>query len=299
MRCDPREFASTTVVVLHTCCEVAHKLKCNERLVCEWSTAADQKRAMKHWLRLPFAVLLLEPGFVHSTATLDIRGKTQTLEIYGARGGSPVVVASGDGGWIHLAPHVAEVLSSRGFFVVGLNSRAYLSSFTMTEGPLTEKNVPGDFRTVVDFAGQGSPEKPILIGVSEGAGLSVLAATGAEMRTGIAGILGLGLPDLNELAWHWRDAVIYLTRKSPNEPSFSSGSLVDRVAPLPLAAIHATNDDFVPLAEVQRVMAKARPPSRLWVIEAADHRFSNNLAEFDQRLLEALAWVRANQPRVK
>jgi fermentation-respiration switch protein FrsA (DUF1100 family) len=252
-----------------------------------------------HWLRLSFAAVLLEPGFVHSTATLDLRGKTQTLEIYGERGGSPVIVTSGDGGWIHLSPHVSEFLASRGFFVVGLNARAYLSSFTTTEASLSEKNVPGDFRAVVEFAAQGSAQKPILIGVSEGAGLSVLAATGSEMRTAIAGIVGLGLPDLNELAWHWRDALIYLTRKSPNEPSFSSGSLVDRVAPLPLAAIHATHDDFVPLSEVERVMARARPPSRLWIIDAADHRFSNNLTEFDAKLLEALAWVRANQPRSK
>jgi len=28
------------------------------------------------------------------------------------------------------------------------------------------------------------------------------------------------------------------------------------------------------------------------VIDASDHRFSNNLAEFDRRLLEAVAWVR-------
>jgi type IV secretory pathway VirJ component len=28
-------------------------------------------------------------------------------------------VSSGDGGWIHLAPHVAEVLAAKGFFVVG------------------------------------------------------------------------------------------------------------------------------------------------------------------------------------
>jgi hypothetical protein len=61
-----------------------------------------------------------------STDTVTIRGHTQTLRIYGTRGGSPVIVSNGDGGWIHLAPHVAEMLAARGFFVVGFDVRTYL-----------------------------------------------------------------------------------------------------------------------------------------------------------------------------
>ena len=30
----------------------------------------------------------------------------------------------------------------------------------------------------------------------------------------------------------------------------------------------------------------------LTIVNAADHRFSGNLAEFQQRLLEAIGWVR-------
>jgi hypothetical protein len=32
-------------------------------------------------------------------------------------------------------------------------------------------------------------------------------------------------------------------------------------------------------------------------VQAADHKFSGNIAEFDQRLLEAIQWVKQNQPR--
>ena len=78
-------------------------------------------------------------------------------------------------------------------------------------------------------------------------------------------------------------------------PSFSTASLVARVAPVPLAAIHSSHDEFVPLTEVQRVMAAAVAPKRLWIVPAADHRFSDNLAGFDARLADALAWM-AEQP---
>jgi len=50
------------------------------------------------------------------TTTITIRGKTQVLRLYGARTGAPIVVASGDGGWLHLGPHVAEMLAAKGFF---------------------------------------------------------------------------------------------------------------------------------------------------------------------------------------
>jgi hypothetical protein len=38
-------------------------------------------------------------------------------------------------------------------------------------------------------------------------------------------------------------------------------------------------------------------PKRLWIVPAADHRFSNNLPEFDRCLIDAIAWVNANRPR--
>jgi fermentation-respiration switch protein FrsA (DUF1100 family) len=73
--------------------------------------------------------------------------------------------------------------------------------------------------------------------------------------------------------------------------------IVERVAPLPLAAIQSTHDEFVPPADIERVLQAARDPKRLWTIDASDHRFSDKRDEFDRRLLEAVAWVQARAPR--
>ena len=229
-----------------------------------------------------------------TTGTITIRGHAQSLRLYGARGGSPVIVSSGDGGWIHLGPHVAEVLAAKGLFVVGFDVKAYLESFTSGRVTLRPEDEPGDYKVLADFAARGTTQKPILIGVSEGAGLSVLAATDPQTKRSIAGVLGLGLPNLNELGWRWRDALIYVTHGVPKEPTFSTAAIVDRVAPTPLGAIHSTQDEFVPLSEVQRVLDAAKEPKRLWIVKASDHRFTDNLAEFDRRLLEAIAWVTQN-----
>ncbi len=228
--------------------------------------------------------------------TLAIRGHDQQLRVYGSPAGNPVIVSSGDGGWIHLGRHVAEFLSTRGFYVVGFDVRAYLESFTERRATLQAEQAPRDYDVLAQFVRRTTGKKPLLIGVSEGAGLSVLAATDPQTKENVAGVLGLGLPDLNELAWRWKDAVIYLTHRAPDEPTFSTAAVAARVAPVPLAAIHSTHDEFVPLADAQRVLAAAKEPKRLWILDAVDHRFSDNLAQFDRTLLEAIDWIKAHGP---
>lgn len=240
------------------------------------------------------------PGTHAQTQTADtisLRGRPQTLHLYGRRGGPAVVVSSGDGGWMHLGPYVAEVLARKGFFVAGFDVKAYLESFTSGSATVRPEDEPGDYKVLADYAARGSTQRPILIGVSEGAGLSVLAATDPATKSAIAGVIGLGLPDLNELGFRWIDNLIYITHATPNEPTFSTAAIISRVSPVPIAAIQSTQDEYVPLSEAQHVMDAAREPKRLWVIKASDHRFSDNLPEFGRCLSEAIDWVRANGPR--
>lgn len=226
--------------------------------------------------------------------TIVLRGRPQTLYVYGPPAGDPIIVSSGDGGWIHLGPHVAQLLAARGFAVTAFDVKAYLASFTSGSTTLSAADEPGDYRTLLQAATAVRATKPILIGVSEGAGLSVLATTDPRTKADVRGIIGVGLPDLNELGWRWTDAITYLTHKIPNEPTFSVAAIVTEVAPIPLAAIHSTHDEYVPLTEIERVLQRAAEPKRLWVVRAADHRFSDNLSEFDERLLDAIAWIQAH-----
>jgi hypothetical protein len=234
------------------------------------------------------------PDAAARQASVTIRGELQVLRLSGPPGGTPVIVSSGDGGWIHLAPHVAALLSGKGYFVVGFDTRAYLSSFTNGSAALRVEDEPADYKALIAFASRRTGLKPFLIGVSEGAGLSVLAATDASVKTAVAGIVGLGLSDATELGWRWRDAVIYFTHGAPREPTFSVRAVVGRVAPAPLAMIHSSRDEFVPLSEARAAFASAGVPKRMWVIDAADHRFSDKLPEFDRSLLDALEWIGEN-----
>jgi pimeloyl-ACP methyl ester carboxylesterase len=241
--------------------------------------------------------LILALAMIQAPDTIDLRGQVQTLHLYGSATGEPVIVSSGDGGWVHLGPHIASVLARRGFFVVGFDARAYLTSFTSGKRALDPAMEAKDYAALAEFAQRATGKKPMLVGVSEGAGLSLLAATDARTKTLITGVVGVGLPDVNELGWRWQDSVIYFTHKVPNEPTFSTASIAANVTPLPLAAIHSTRDEFVPLRDIQRVIANANEPKRLWIVNASDHRFSTNRDEFDARLLEAIGWVTQHAPK--
>lgn len=236
-------------------------------------------------------------AIAQSNAKLELRGKPQTLYLYGPRGGDPVIVSSGDGGWIHLGPRLAELLAARGFFVVGFDTKAYLEAFTSGAKTLTITDVPADYRALVQYAAANSARRPLLIGVSEGAALSLLAATEPATKAVVAGVVGLGLGNRNELGWRWKDAVIYITHGVPNEPTFSTLDLAPRVAPTPLAVINSTHDEFSVAGDVDRIVSAAKEPKRLWMIDAADHRFSDRQPELALRLADAIGWVRQNAPR--
>jgi hypothetical protein len=233
-----------------------------------------------------------------SGATIALRGHPQTLHLYGSRGaGDPIVVSSGDGGWIHLAPEVAEVLAARGFFVVGFDTLAYLQGFTSGSTTLATRDEPADYRTLIDFAARGAVTKPILVGVSEGAGLSVLASTDPMTRQSIAGVIALGLPRLTELGWRWKDSLTYLTHRVPDEPTFRTTDVIGRVGSTPLAVIHSSGDEFTSVEEVRTILGAASQPKMLSIVQASNHRFSGNLPALQGRLLQAIDWIRQHETR--
>jgi pimeloyl-ACP methyl ester carboxylesterase len=245
-------------------------------------------------LAIGISVLFLLPASCNPQIRDDIsiRGKSQHLVFYGSAAGSPVLLSSGDLGWAGLVVHVAEFLASRGYYVAGFNTREYLASFTSKDSALDPHYVPGDYATLIALVRQKNPARPVLAGVSEGAGLSVLAATDPETQRNVEGILAFGLPDQNELGWKWQDFTIWITKKTPEEPSFMVEDIIGKVSPVPLAEIHSTHDEFLPLVQAKAMMARAVEPKRMWVIESANHRFSNNRSELDSRMIEALQWIR-------
>lgn len=207
------------------------------------------------------------------------------LYVYGPRTGDPVLLSGSDAGWLQLVPRVARRLADRGFFVVGMDIKRYLSA--------ADEEMPKDYRRIVQFASWVTGKKPTLVGLAEGAGLSILAATDPHTKGELRGVVAIGMPDLKDLGVRWRDAVIHLTHRRPAELMNGTAAIVRQVAPLPLAAIQSAHDAFVPSREVMKILAQTTGPTRLWVVGSGNHGFGRGRGEIEDRLLEAIAWVAA------
>ena len=86
----------------------------------------------------------IQPAAAQTIETLSLRGQPQQLRVYGTRGaGDPVLLSSGDGGWMHLAPEVAVMLAATGFFVVGFDTKEYCAASPAAARPCAPRTSLG------------------------------------------------------------------------------------------------------------------------------------------------------------
>ncbi len=253
-----------------------------------------------HLLRpVPAVVLLacalpaqhLAPG----KNSVVLRGQAQEVHSYPAAGGrtGALLFLPGDGGWRGFAVDIASGASSCGYDVFGWDTKVYLEGFTPGRATLTEAQVAADFRAMAGMLTRGNPERLVVAGWSEGAGLALLGAASADSRTAFRGLLTMGLPVRGFLGWRLADSLTYLTKRDPDEPHFDTAPLLARVSPLPLAMIHSSGDEYVTVDQTQRMFAGAAEPKRFFLVKARDHRYSGNQADFFRVLREALEWIQA------
>jgi type IV secretory pathway VirJ component len=243
-------------------------------------------------LTLPAAASAASPDKLD----VSVRGRPLTLAVYQPRvepQRGTIVMASGDVGWVGLAVSMAETLSNQGYLVVGVNSRQYLSSFTSGASHLDVADSPGDFHIIGDLLKRKQllARPVILSGVSEGAALAVLAASDRQNHDWVDGVITMGLPPTAELAWRWTDISAWFTRHDADEPSFAPASVIASVSPLPLVMIQSRKDEFVSEADYQRLLATAREPKQLTLIDASNHRFTDRRQELRAAYFAGLAWI--------
>lgn len=227
--------------------------------------------------------------------SFPLRGRTLTLSVY-----SPVrqpigtvIMGSGDVGWVGLAASTADFLSDRGYIVIGVNMRQYLSAFTDGRNHLTVADTPADFHAMSEFLrAQHLLFSPVIMsGMSEGAAVAVLAASDPRNHDWIDGVITMGIPRAAELAWKWTDFTSWITKKDANEPSFAPYEFMSGIAPVPVVMIQSRKDEFVSKTDYEQCQANAREPKKLVLIDASNHRFTDRKAELMQEYLAAVKWV--------
>jgi len=258
---------------------------------------------MHRYLFLALVILSVAvPAQASGTRKVEwpLRGRDLTLTVYDPSSApkGTVLMGSGDVGWVGLGVSMAEDLSAQGYRVVGINVRQYLAAFTDRQNHLGVHDVPQDYRGLSDLLKRsGLLVRPVIVsGVSEGAGLAVLAAADPKNHDWIDGVIAIGLPPTAELAWRWTDAASWITKRDPEEPSFTATDFLAGVSPVPLVMIQSTKDEYVSEQDYRRYESVARPPRKLVLINASNHRFTDRRAEVRTAYFDALAWIREAHP---
>jgi type IV secretory pathway VirJ component len=228
---------------------------------------------------------------------MPLRGRTMALTIYrpssAAKG--TIIMGSGDVGWVGLAASRAQELSGEGYVVAGVNVREYLSAFTSRSAHLEPSDIQRDFGELARFLKRSGLLVPpvILSGVSEGAGIVVVAAASVENHEWISGVITMGLPQVSEIAWRWSDFTSWIIKKDADEPSVRATDYLPAIAPIPLAMIQSTKDEYVPESEYREMESVAREPKRQVLIPASNHRFTDRLGDLRRAYAESLNWIGA------
>jgi pimeloyl-ACP methyl ester carboxylesterase len=224
---------------------------------------------------------------------VTIRGQRQTIYFYPAEGSGrhrKILFVPGDGGWRGFAITITEELAKAAYDVYCIDTRRYLESFT---GPvvLNTAEISADFNQMARWMQQGGQERLLLVGWSEGAGLGLAATADAANQAIFDGLVAIGTPEYNILAWRWTDIGAQITKKLPHEPTFKSADFMAKVSPLPLFVIASTSNEYVTPEATRALFSAAREPKRLVMIDARDHKYSGNTESFFRALREGLNWI--------
>jgi alpha/beta superfamily hydrolase len=178
-----------------------------------------------------------------------------------------------------------------------LNVREYLSTFTSKRTHLSPEDIQHDFGEMSRYLRErGLLVAPVILsGVSEGAGIAVVAAAAPENHEWVSGVITMGLPQTSEIAWRWSDFTSWITKKDAAEPSVNATDYLAHIAPIPLAMIQSTKDEYVPESDYRAMERTAREPKKLTLIDASNHRFTDRIPELRRAYADALAWIATNE----
>ena len=198
----------------------------------------------------------------------------------GAAGSRPLLVyATGDGGWHRKDLGTYRRLVSSGNPLVGFDARDYVTHLgPAADATTTPARLAADYARIIDAArgalGLPAAYPVVLVGVSRGAGLAVVAAGQGTLRASIGGVLAIALTREEEYV---NEAQLY--------------QYLSRLEDMPVAVVQSTRDGYLPADEARRLFGPDTPYRWLQPIQARNHSFGGARGEMYQAAGRALDWI--------
>ena len=210
----------------------------------------------------------------------------------GASAARPLLVyATGDGGMRRKDLDTYRHLVALGDPIVGFDARDYVKHLDSNSGTTTPERLADDYMRIIRRAREalGLPDDRavVLVGVSRGAGLAVVAA--GPLHETITGVVAVALTQEEEyVRWYRR---LPLTHDMNQPVMVEVYEYLAELGHLPIAVVQSTHDQYLPAAKAREEFGPDTPYRWLQPIEATNHNFGGARSRMYDAIQGALAWV--------
>jgi hypothetical protein len=131
----------------------------------------------------------------------------------------------------------------------------------------------------------------VLVGVSRGAGLSVVAAGQRALRPSIAGVLAIALTKEEEYVKGLRPLRLRRAGAPQGPEMVEVYEYLPRLGGMPIAVIQSTGDDYLS-ADAARVLFGPDNPHRWFQpVQSRNHSFGGARPQLYDAMSRSLAWI--------
>jgi pimeloyl-ACP methyl ester carboxylesterase len=222
------------------------------------------------------------------------------LTLHLARGTSPtlplLVYATGDGGWRRKDLALYHKLVAWGYPVVGFSASEYVKHLSGDEETTTPGRLANDYAAIVNVARQelALPEatKVVVVGVSRGAGLAVVAAGQRALRDQLGGVVAIALTKEEEhVRWFRRTPGV--ARRNRVRVMLDLYEYLPVLGTIPISVIQSTHDNYLPSQAARALFGEETDRRQFHEIESRNHSFSDARARLYETLHRSLDWLTA------
>jgi pimeloyl-ACP methyl ester carboxylesterase len=206
----------------------------------------------------------------------------------GARKAALLVYATGDGGWRGKDREVYTQLESWGYTAVGFSAPEYLRHLPGVDGDdgtTTPERLSQDYAEIIASARHSlqipDSEPVILVGVSRGADLAVVAAGQPGLQPQLGGVVVMALTKEEE----------YVRRRRRPTVPIDLYPYLSRLGDLPLVVIQSTRDNYLNAEDARALFGEDTAVRQFHAVEADNHSFGGARPLLYETLRRALDWV--------
>src|SRR5262245_4360079 len=202
-----------------------------------------------------------------------------------------LVYATGDGGMHRKDLDTYRPLAALGDPLVGFDARDYVKHLGDNVSTTTPERLAEDYARIIERGRHTlgiDPLRPVvLVGVSRGAGLAVVAA--GRLCDAISGVVAVALTQEEEYVRWYRH--LPLPHEAHQAVMVDVYEYLTQLGDLPVAVIQSTHDRYLPAAKARAQFGPDSAHRWLQPIEATNHNFGAARERMYDAIQAALKWV--------